>query len=161
CAKRHGRLDEAVVAVNDARKREMGRRIIAACDGTVSGKKIALLGLAFKPNTDDMREAPSLAIVDVLREAGASIWAHDPAAMAQARLLNLDVAYAETPYACVDGADAVVIVTEWDVYRALDLGRMKAVMRSPTVVDLRNIYSPQDMAERGFAYTGIGVGTSD
>lgn len=149
---------EAVVAVNDARKRDMGRRIIAACGGDISGKKIALLGLAFKPNTDDMREAPSLAIVGVLRAAGASICAHDPAAMAQARLLNLDVSYADTPYACAEDADAVVIVTEWNVYRALDLDRLKAAMQTPTLVDLRNIYSPQAMAELGFSYTGIGVG---
>ncbi|MEL7544048.1 MAG: UDP binding domain-containing protein, partial [Pseudomonadota bacterium] len=135
----------------------IGSKFLHAGPG-YGGKKIALLGLAFKPNTDDMREAPSLAIVGVLRAAGASICAHDPAAMAQARLLNLDVSYADTPYACAEDADAVVIVTEWNVYRALDLDRLKAAMQTPTLVDLRNIYSPQAMAELGFSYTGIGVG---
>ena len=152
------RIVETVVAVNDTRKRAMARKVLAACGGSVRGKTIALLGLTFKPNTDDMRDAPSLAIVTALQDMGASVRAYDPEGMeAAARLLN-DVTYAPNAYACVEGADALVIVTEWDAFRALDLDRIKGLLRAPVVVDLRNIYRPDDMKKRGFSYTGVGRG---
>ncbi len=150
------RIVEAVAAVNDQRKRGMAQRIIAACGGSVRGKTIALLGLAFKPNTDDMREAPALAIVDALEGAGARVQAFDPRAMAQARPLLPNVAFCEDVYSCAKGAAALVIVTEWDAFRALDLDRIKSELASPTVVDMRNIYRPEDMRRRGFAYVSIG-----
>jgi UDPglucose 6-dehydrogenase len=151
------RIVETVVAVNDQRKRAMGRRVIAACDGSVRGKRIALLGLAFKPNTDDMRDAPSIAIVQTLIDAGAKVRAFDPKAMEQARLMGLEVEYARDAYDCVAGADACVIVTEWDSFRALDLQRLKSLLTAPVVIDLRNIYRRDVMARLGFQYTGIGV----
>lgn len=150
------RLVETVVAVNDQRKRAMARKVIAACGGSVRGKRIALLGLAFKPNTDDMREAPSLAIVTALLDAGAEITAYDPEAMASAKALMHEIAYAPDAYSCLDGADALVIVTEWDAFRALDLDRVKAALRHPVVIDLRNIYRSSEMRERGFAYVNVG-----
>ena len=152
------RIVETVVAVNDTRKRAMARKVLAACGGSVRGKTIALLGLTFKPNTDDMRDAPSLAIVTALQDMGASVRAYDPEGMeAAAKVLN-DVTYAPNAYACVEGADALVIVTEWDAFRALDLDRIKGLLRAPIVVDLRNIYRPDDMKKRGFSYTGVGRG---
>jgi UDPglucose 6-dehydrogenase len=151
------RIVEAVVAVNEQRKRSMGRRVIEACGGSVRGKRIALLGLAFKPNTDDMRDAPSVAIVQALKDGGADVVAFDPEAMHQARAMMLEVSYANNAYECAHEADALVIVTEWEAFRALDLKRIKAALKSPIVVDLRNIYRPDDMAKRGFAYRGIGV----
>ena len=150
------RLVETVVAVNDQRKRAMARKVIAACGGSVRGKRIALLGLAFKPNTDDMREAPSLAIVTALLDAGAEITAYDPEAMASAKALMPEIAYAPDAYSCLDGADALVIVTEWDAFRALDLDRVKAALRHPVVIDLRNIYRSSEMRERGFTYVNVG-----
>ena len=150
------RLVETVVAVNDQRKRAMARKVIAACGGSVRGKRIAILGLAFKPNTDDMREAPSLAIVTALLDAGAEIVAYDPEAMASAKALMPEIAYAPDAYSCLDGADALVIVTEWDAFRALDLGRVKAALRQPIVIDLRNIYRSGEMRERGFTYVNVG-----
>ena len=150
------RLVETVVAVNDQRKRAMARKVIAACGGSVRGKRIAILGLAFKPNTDDMREAPSLAIVTALLDAGAEIVAYDPEAMASARTLMPEIAYAPDAYSCLDGADALVIVTEWDAFRALDLDRVKATLRHPVVIDLRNIYRSGEMHERGFTYVNVG-----
>jgi UDPglucose 6-dehydrogenase len=150
------RLVETVVAVNDQRKRAMARKVIAACGGSVRGKRIAILGLAFKPNTDDMREAPSLSIVTALLDAGAEIVAYDPEAMASARTLMPEIAYAPDAYSCLDGADALVIVTEWDAFRALDLDRVKAALRHPVVIDLRNIYRSGEMHERGFTYVNVG-----
>ncbi|MGO4704570.1 UDP-glucose/GDP-mannose dehydrogenase family protein [Microvirga sp. 2MCAF38] len=150
------RIVESVAAVNDQRKRAMGRKIIAACGGSVRGKTIALLGLTFKPNTDDMRDAPSLSIVTTLEDAGAHVRAYDPEGMAFAKTLLPNVEYAQDAYACARGADALVIVTEWDIFRALDLGRMKAALASPVVVDLRNIYNPDDMERRGFTYVSVG-----
>jgi UDPglucose 6-dehydrogenase len=150
------RLVETVVAVNDQRKRAMARKVIAACGGSVRGKRIAILGLAFKPNTDDMREAPSLSIVTALLDAGAEIVAYDPEAMASAKTLMPEIAYAPDAYSCLEGADALVIVTEWDAFRALDLGRVKAALRHPVVVDLRNIYRSGEMRERGFTYINVG-----
>jgi len=147
---------ETVERVNKTRKKNMAQRVIAACDGSVKGKKIALLGLAFKPNTDDMRDAPSLDIVEALAAAGARIHAFDPEAISQARAIMPDIAYEDEPYACAEGADALVIVTEWDAFRALDLKRVKEIMKAPVVIDLRNIYRPSDMRKHGFAYSSIG-----
>ena len=151
------RIVETVAAVNEQRKRGMAKKVIAACGGSVRGKTIALLGLAFKPNTDDMRDAPSLAIVTALQDAGARVRAHDPVAMEQARALMPDVAYCADVYDCARGAQALVIVTEWDSFRALDFTRLAELMASPSIVDLRNVYRPEDVRRRGFAYVGVGI----
>ena len=150
------RLVETVASVNDTRKRGMARKVIVACGGAVRGKTVAVLGLTFKPNTDDMREAPSLAIITALQDAGARVRAFDPQGMEHARGMLTDVEYSENPYACAKDAVAVVIVTEWDDFRALDMKRLKGVMAEPVVVDLRNIYRPDDMRKLGFTYTSIG-----
>jgi UDPglucose 6-dehydrogenase len=150
------RIVETVAAVNEARKAQMAHKVIAACGGSVKGKVIALLGLAFKPNTDDMRDAPSIEIVRVLEEAGATVRAFDPEAVDQARAIMPKVQFCGEPYSCVAGADALVIVTEWDAFRALDMPRIKAALKNPTVVDLRNIYRPEEMRKLGFNYTSVG-----
>ena len=150
------RLIETVVEVNDARKARMAQKVIAACGGTVAGKRIAVLGLAFKPNTDDMRDAPALDIVPALQREGAQIVAYDPESMAQARPLLPGVAFADGPYDCIEAADALVIVTEWNAFRALDLKRVKSALKTPIVIDLRNIYRATEMKALGFAYHGIG-----
>ena len=150
------KIIEAVVAVNDARKRAMVGKVIAALGGSVKGKTIAVLGLTFKPNTDDLRDAPSLVIVPALKEAGATVRAHDPQAMNEASNILPGIAMCKSPYDAVKGADALVILTEWDTYRALDLDRLKKELKSPIVVDLRNIYRPDEMAAKGFRYTSIG-----
>jgi UDPglucose 6-dehydrogenase len=155
-AKAPTRLIETVVAVNDTRKKKMADKIVAACNGSVEGKRIAVLGLAFKPNTDDMRDAPSLDIVPALQAAGAEIVAYDPEAMEPAKALLPGVTFAEGAYACIEQADALVIITEWNAFRALDLKRVQASLKSPVVVDLRNIYRPAEMKALGFAYHGIG-----
>ncbi|WP_283206862.1 UDP binding domain-containing protein, partial [Methylorubrum podarium] len=151
------RIVETVVAVNDQRKRAMARKVIAACGGSVRGKRVALLGLTFKPNTDDMRDAPSLSIIAGLQDAGAAIVAYDPEGMEQARPLLQGVAYAEDAYACAEGADALVIVTEWNAFRALDLARLKALMAVPVLVDLRNVYAPDEAGRQGLRYVGVGA----
>jgi UDPglucose 6-dehydrogenase len=150
------RVVETVVAVNDARKRAMARKIIHALGGSVRGKKIALLGLAFKPNTDDMRDAPSLAIVASLAGDGAEVHAYDPESMEQARPLMPEVIFHDDAYAAIEGADALAIITEWDAFRALDLDRVKALLKQPIIVDLRNIYRPAEIRRRGFAYVSVG-----
>jgi len=150
------RIVETVAAVNDQRKRAMARKVVAACGGSVRGKTVAVLGLTFKPNTDDMREAPSLSIITALQDGGATIRAYDPEGMEQARNLLENVTYCDSAYDCVEGADALVIVTEWDAFRALDLDRIKARMKAPVVVDLRNIYRAGEMARRGFVYVSVG-----
>jgi UDPglucose 6-dehydrogenase len=154
------RIVEAVVQVNDTRKRAMGRKVIAAlggADGTsVRGKTVAVLGLTFKPNTDDMRDAPSLAIVQSLLDAGVQVRAHDPEGMEVAKAMMPEITYCTDAYAAAAGADAVVIVTEWDIYRALDLKRLAATMAAPVMVDLRNVYPPSDAERAGFAYSSIG-----
>jgi UDPglucose 6-dehydrogenase len=150
------RLIETTVAINDNRKRAMGRKVIAACDGSVRGKKIAILGLTFKPNTDDMRDAPSIAIIQALQDAGASVHAYDPEGMEAAKPMLGDVTYGKDPYEIVDGADAVVLVTEWDAFRALDFKKLKAAMAGDVVVDLRNVYNAAELAKNGFRYTAIG-----
>ncbi len=152
------RIVETVAAVNDQRKRAMARKVIAACGGSVRGKSVGILGLAFKPNTDDMRDAPSLAIVTALEDAGATLRAYDPAAMEQARPLMPGVAFCADAYDCARGAEALVIVTEWDSFRALDLSRLFDVMASPSIVDLRNVYRPEDVRRFGFRYIGVGIG---
>jgi UDPglucose 6-dehydrogenase len=150
------RLVEAVLAVNDARKRAMARKVAHALDGNLRGKTIAVLGLAFKPNTDDMREAPSIPLITALIDQGAKVRAYDPESMQQARAELPDVAYCNDAYSCAKGADALVIVTEWEQFRALDLKRLKAELAQPVVVDLRNIYRPDEMAALGFAYESVG-----
>ena len=150
------RIVEAVVAVNEARKSAMARKVVAACGGSVRGKRVALLGLTFKPNTDDMRDAPALAIVAALQDGGALIRATDPEGMEAARALLDGIDYADDPYSCAEGADVIVIVTEWDAFRALDLDRLKGIMKTPAMVDLRNVYPPEEVRRRGFAYASIG-----
>jgi UDPglucose 6-dehydrogenase len=149
---------EAVIAANHARKTAMSDKIVAACGGSVREKLIAVLGLTFKPNTDDMREAPSVAIIPVLLAQGARVRAFDPQGMPEARKLMPRMETASDPYACAEDADAMVILTEWDQFRALDLDRIKALLRTPVVVDLRSIYKPTDMREKGFAYMSVGRG---
>jgi len=150
------RIVETVVAVNDARKRAMARKVIHALGGSVRGKRVALLGLAFKPNTDDMRDAPSLAIVASLAGDGAQVHAYDPESMEQARPLMPEVVFFDDAYAAIEGADALVIVTEWDAFRALDLDRIKKLLKTPVIVDLRNVYRPADVRKRGFTYLSVG-----
>ena len=150
------RIVETVVAVNDARKRAMARKIIQALGGSVRDKKIALLGLAFKPNTDDMRDAPSLAIVASLAGDGAQVHAYDPESTEQARPLMPDVTFHDDAYSAIEGADALAIVTEWDAFRALDLDRVKKILKAPIIIDLRNIYRPADIRKRGFTYVSVG-----
>ena len=150
------RIVEAVAKANDSRKRAMGRKIIAAAGGDVRGKRIGLLGLAFKPNTDDMRDAPSLAIVQSLIDAGAIVTAHDPESMAMAKALMPDINYTDDPYEVARDADGVALVTEWNAYRALDLGRLAKLMRNPLMVDLRNVYDGPEVKKHGMAYHAIG-----
>ena len=150
------RIVETVAAVNDQRKRAMARKIITACGGTVRGKTIAVLGLTFKPNTDDMRDAPALSIIPALQDAGAKIRAYDPEGMEQAAQTLDGVAFADSAYACIEGADALAILTEWDAFRGLDLDRVRGLLATPVVIDLRNVYTPEDMRRRGFTYVGIG-----
>jgi len=151
---------EAVVKVNEARKRAMGRKVLAALaaggHGEARGKTVALLGLTFKPNTDDMRDAPSVAIATALADAGVIVHAHDPEGTEQAKALMPDLIYCTDPYDAATGADAVVIVTEWDAFRAIDLKRLKAAMAGDVLVDLRNIYRREAAEAAGLTYSGIG-----
>ena len=146
----------SVVDANEARKRRMANKVIDALGGDLTGKTIAVLGLAFKPNTDDMRDAPSLTIIPRLQDKGAVIQAYDPEAMNEAKALLKDVSYRDGPYPCIEGADALVIITEWDEFRALDMQRVKAALTAPDVIDLRNIYKPSAMQDAGFNYTSVG-----
>ena len=150
------RLVETTVAINDNRKRAMGRKVIAAAGGDVRGHKIAILGLTFKPNTDDMRDSPAIAIVQTLQDAGAHIVGYDPEGMENARKIIDGIDYAGDPYEAANEADALVIVTEWNEFRALDFRRLKAAMKTPVLVDLRNIYRQDEVAKHGFAYSSIG-----
>jgi UDPglucose 6-dehydrogenase len=147
-----------VIAVNDARKRAMVAKVVSACGGSLHGKTIAVLGLTFKPNTDDMREAPSLVIVPALEAQGARVRAYDPHGMEEAHKLMPRLETASDPYACIEGADAMLMLTEWDQFRALDLDRVKTALRSPVVIDLRNMYRPADLAAKGFNYVSVGRG---
>ena len=150
------RIIETVVDINDRRKKQMAERIIAACGGTVDGKTIGVLGVTFKPNTDDMRDSPSLDIIPALQQAGATVRAFDPAGMHEAERLLPGVAWATDAYGALDGADCVAILTEWNEFRALDLKRVKSLLKRPVMIDLRNIYNPEDMAQAGFTYSSIG-----
>jgi UDPglucose 6-dehydrogenase len=147
---------ETVVRVNEARKRAMADRIIAACGGSVAGKRLAVLGLTFKPNTDDMRDAPSLVILPALLTAGAEIRAFDPEGMEEAKKLLPGLSYCADPYEAMAAADALILLTEWNAFRALVLERAKSLLRTPLVIDLRNIYEPQQMIAAGLAYVSIG-----
>jgi UDPglucose 6-dehydrogenase len=155
------RLVEATVQANDLRKRAMGRKIVTALGGDARGKRVAILGLTFKPNTDDMRDAPSLAIVQSLIDAGATIAAYDPEGMHDAAEMMPAVRMADNAYDAATDADAVAIVTEWDAFRALDLNRLRGVMAAPVMVDLRNVYRRDEMERAGFRYSAIGTATRD
>ena len=150
------RLIETTVAINDARKKAMAGKVAAALGGDVRGKTVALLGLTFKPNTDDMRDAPSLDVAPALIAMGATVQAFDPEGMHEAAKLLDGVVFKAGPYDAVEHADVVVILTEWDQFRALDLDRVKLLMRAPVMVDLRNVYRPDDLRARGFRYVSIG-----
>jgi UDPglucose 6-dehydrogenase len=154
------RLVETVVAVNDARKRIMARKIARVFDGGIRGLTVAVLGLTFKPNTDDMRDAPSIPLIAALHDMGAKIKAYDPAGMTSAQALLPEVTYCDEPYSCTENADAVVICTEWEQFRALDLDRVRSLMRQPVLVDLRNIYEPEEMERHGFIYSSVGRPTT-
>ena len=150
------KIVETVVAVNEARKPAMADRVIEALGGSVSGKTVAALGLTFKPNTDDMRDSPSLGILPALQKAGATIRAFDPEGMHEAKKLMPDLTYCKDAYDCMTGADALVLITEWNEFRALDLDRVKSLLHQPVLVDLRNVYNPAEMKEAGFRYSSIG-----
>jgi UDPglucose 6-dehydrogenase len=150
------RIIETVVAVNDQRKRAMARKVANAIGGNLRGKSIAVLGVTFKPNTDDMRDAPSIPLVTALQDMGAQVRAFDPVGMPQARKILENVTFCEDAYDCAKGAHALVIVTEWEQFRALDLGKMASIMASSVIVDLRNIYSPEEVTRNGFHYCGVG-----
>jgi UDPglucose 6-dehydrogenase len=162
-AQDHGvslQIVEATASANEQRKRAMARKLVAVLDGSIRGKTIALLGLTFKPNTDDMREAPSIALITALKDFGAEIRAYDPAGMEQAKAILPDVTYCDGPYSAATGAHALVVVTEWEQFRALDLNRLKSVMKSPIVIDLKNIYQPEHLTSAGFVYDSIGRPTA-
>jgi UDPglucose 6-dehydrogenase len=149
------RVVETIAAVNDTRKRAMARKVAAAI-GDLRGKTIAVLGLTFKPNTDDMREAPSIPLVTALQDFGARVRAYDPVGINQARGLLPEVTFCDGPYACAEDADAVVIVTEWEEFRALDFERLKGAMAAPVLIDLRNIYRAEEVIGHGFVYHSVG-----
>jgi len=150
------RIVETVVDINDQRKRKMADKVVAACGGSVEGKTIAVLGVTFKPNTDDMRDSPSLDIVAGLQQGGATIRAFDPVGMEEAKSMMNGVEWCDGAYGTMEDADAVVIITEWNEFRGLDFERVKSLLKTPVLVDLRNIYNPADMASIGFDYTCIG-----
>jgi UDPglucose 6-dehydrogenase len=150
------RIVETVSAVNDQRKRAMARKVVAALDGSVRGKTIAVLGLAFKPNTDDTRDSPAIPLITALQDLGAIVHAYDPAGMEQAKAVLPAVNYCGSAYAAAEGAAALVIATEWEQFRALDLARLKSVMAQPVIVDLRNIYRADEMKHAAFRYVAVG-----
>ena len=150
------RIIETVVDVNDKRKKQMAEKIIAACGGSVAGKTLCILGLTFKPNTDDMRDSPSVSIIPVLEAAGAKIQAYDPEGTHEAKKMLPNITYCDDAYAAMKGAEALVLLTEWNQFRNLDLERTKSLLKSPVVVDLRNVYTPADMRAAGFTYTCVG-----
>ena len=152
------RLVETLVEVNDKRKVAMAQKVVKACSGSVAGKRIAVLGLTYKPKTDDMRDAPSLVIIPELQAAGAHVVAYDPEGAKMARLMLPGVEFAGNAYSCLDGADAAVVITDWDEFRALDLARVKAALAKPIMVDMRNIYPIDAMKELGFRYFCVGRG---
>jgi len=150
------RIVEAVAAVNDARKRAMARKVSAALGGKLRGKTVAILGLTFKPNTDDMREAPSIPLITALQDSGAKVRAYDPAGMEQAKSVIANVTFCSDAYSCAEGASVLVIVTEWEQFRALDFDRLKTVMAQPILVDLRNVYRAEEIVRQGFVYESVG-----
>ncbi len=150
------RIVEATIAANDARKRAMGRKVIKAMGGDVRGKTVGVLGLTFKPNTDDMRDSPAISVIQTLQDAGAKVRAFDPEGVEQAKLVLTGVDFLDDPYAVADSADALVIVTEWDAFRALNLERIAGLLATPVLVDLRNIYPPEDVVAAGLRYHGVG-----
>jgi UDPglucose 6-dehydrogenase len=152
------RIVEAVAKANEGRKRAMGRKVIEALGGAdaARGKKVALLGLTFKPNTDDMRDSPALAIAQTLIDGGVKVTAYDPEGMELAKPMMPQVTMADSPYAAIEGADAIALVTEWDAFRALDLERIKSIVGAPVMVDLRNVYDPEEMRTAGFTYVSVG-----
>lgn len=150
------RIVETVVAVNDQRKRAMARKVANAFGGNIRGKSIAVLGVTFKPNTDDMRDAPSIPLITALQDMGANVRVFDPIGMDQARRVLTDVLFCDDAQDCARGAHALVVVTEWEQFRALDLGELAAIMACPVIIDLRNIYSPEDAMQNGFHYCGVG-----
>jgi UDPglucose 6-dehydrogenase len=158
-AQDHGvalRIVEAVASVNDQRKRAMARKVVAALDGSVRGKTIAVLGLTFKPNTDDTRDSPAIPLITALQDQGATVRAYDPAGMEQAKPQLKGVQYCSGAYDAAEGAHAIVIATEWEQFRALDLNRLKTVMAQPVIVDLRNIYRADEMKRAKFRYVAVG-----
>ena len=152
------RLIETTVAINDQRKRAMARKVVTAAGGELRGKTVAVLGLTFKPNTDDMRDSPAINIIQALQDAGAKVKAYDPEGMHEATKVLDNVTYAEDTYDALADADVAVIVTEWDVFRALDFSKVKSLMRSPVLVDLRNVYKRDDVEAKGFRYADVGRG---
>jgi UDPglucose 6-dehydrogenase len=150
------RIVEAVAAVNDTRKRAMARKVSAALGGDIRGKTVAVLGLTFKPNTDDMREAPSIPLITALQDMGAKVRAYDPVGMAQAKSVIEHVTFCDSTYSCAEDASALVIVTEWEEFRALDFSRLKGIMARPVLVDLRNVYRRAEVERHGFAYESVG-----
>jgi UDPglucose 6-dehydrogenase len=150
------RIVEAMVAVNDLRKRAMARKVANALGGELRGKTVAVLGLTFKPNTDDMRDSPSIPLVTALQDMGAKVRAFDPVGMEQAKPMMANVSFCSDAYSCAEGASALVIVTEWEQFRALDFKRLKTIMAQPVLVDLRNIYLPEEVARYGFVYESVG-----
>ena len=159
-AQDHGgqlRIVETVAAVNEQRKRAMARKVVAAADGSIRGKTVAVLGLTFKPNTDDTRDSPAIPLITALQDMGGNVRCYDPAGMEQAKPQLPDVTYCQSAYEAAEGAVALVIVTEWEQFRALDLGRLRQIMAQPTIVDLRNVYRADEMLRAEFRYVGIGV----
>ncbi len=150
------RIVETVVDINEKRKQRMAEKVIAAMGGKLAGKTIAVLGLTFKPETDDMRDSPSLVIVPALQAAGAALRVYDPEGMGEAKKLLSGLTWCDGPYQAVEAADAVVIITEWNQFRALDLDRLKLLLKQPLMIDLRNIYKPQEMSQAGFTYHSVG-----
>ncbi|MGA7433880.1 MAG: UDP-glucose/GDP-mannose dehydrogenase family protein, partial [Xanthobacteraceae bacterium] len=150
------RIVETVSSVNEQRKRAMARKVVAALNGSVRGRTVAVLGLTLKPNTDDTRDSPAIPLITALQDMGATVRGYDPAGMEQAKALLPAVTYCTSAYSAAEGADAVVIATEWEQFRALDLQRLRSVMREPVIVDLRNIYRPDDMKRANFRYLAIG-----
>ena len=150
------KIVKATVEVNDQRKRDMAQKIIDACGGSLVGRTVAVLGLTFKPNTDDMRDSPSLDIIPALLAAGARVRAHDPEGMDEARGMLDGVEFCDDAYDALVDADALAIITEWNAYRALDIPRVKELMKAPVMVDMRNIYDPANMRKHGFSYFSIG-----
>ena len=152
------RLVETLVDVNEKRKVAMAAKVVGACGGSVAGKRIAVLGLTYKPKTDDMRDAPSLVIIPELQAAGAQVVAYDPEGVKMAKPMLPGVEFFDNAYACLEGADAAVVITEWDEFRALDLARVKAALAKPIVIDMRNIYPIKTMKALGFRYVCVGRG---